>query len=256
MYVDSIIIAGGELIAGKCLLSDLVKHSFHSGSPGIPFNGNIEIILTNTGPINIALPSGFPQVRPREINVLGGLDLHGLSHSVVWTRLARTAQSRDSVLILRDAIDWNVGDEIVITTTDTNIAHTERHRIASVLNRTAIQTVTSLAHTHRVIKRVLANGREVDVAAAVGLLTRNVRVISDNPASSLSGSRVVIHGSIYGYNKGYARLSNTQFVGFGRFDDSASDEQSGIYMNRLYDPHYLWPTYIDACSFDGGFNAA
>lgn len=67
MYVDSIIISGGQLIAGKCLLSDLVKHSFHSGLLGIPFNGNIEIILTNTGPNTIALPLSIPQVRPRKI---------------------------------------------------------------------------------------------------------------------------------------------------------------------------------------------
>jgi hypothetical protein len=140
---------------------------------------------------------------------------------------------------------------------DTDIAHIEWRRITSVLNRTAIQTVTSLAHTHRVIKQVVANGREVDVAAAVSLLTRNVRVISDDPASCLSGLRVVIHGGIYGYNKGFAQLSSIQFVGFGRFDDSAtSDEHSGIYMSHLYDPHYLWPTYIDARSSDGGFNAA
>ncbi|CAF4813493.1 unnamed protein product, partial [Rotaria socialis] len=57
--------------------------------------------------------------------------------------------------------------------------------------------------------------------------------------------------------KGYVRISNTQFIGFGQFDDSYNTEQrAGIYFTGLgnYDPNRA--TYIDSSSFDGGNNAA
>lgn len=59
------------------------------------------------------------------------------------------------------------------------------------------------------------------------------------------------------YYKGYARLSNVQIIGFGQFDDSTtSDQRAGIYMNQLGTWDSSRETYIDACSFDGGYNAA
>ncbi|CAF1327808.1 unnamed protein product [Rotaria sordida] len=59
------------------------------------------------------------------------------------------------------------------------------------------------------------------------------------------------------YYKGYARLSNTQFIGYGQLADGYnSDQRSGIYMYHLGDYNPNRPSFIDACSFDGGFNAA
>jgi hypothetical protein len=229
-----------------------------TGSSDNPFNGSVDIILTGNSPITVSLPFSLPSTDPRIIAVKGGLDLHGSPHNISWTRLAQTASSGDNLITLSQAVDWQTGDEIVITTTDTNILHTERHSINSVINATVILTVAPLAYTHIVIRQTFPNGQVVNVAAAVGLLTRNVRVINQNPAPNLFGIRIFIaESSPNSNNKGYARLSNTQFIGFGKFDDtSSSDQQSGIYMSQLNDFDYQRPTYIDACSFDGGFNAA
>jgi hypothetical protein len=205
----------------------------------------------------------------RVIGVLGCLDLHGLSHNVTWTRLAQTASSGSNLITLSTPVDCQIDDEIIITTTDTSISHTERHRIASIVNGTVIGLVTPLTYTHLVIRYTFANGQEVNVAAAVGLLTRNVRILSQNQAPNLSGFKIFIteyqtdvwysdwNRSFNTYYKGYARLSNVQFIGFGQLDDTpSSDQQAGIYMNQLSDYDSSRPTYIDACSFDGGFNAA
>lgn len=173
------------------------------------------------------------------------------------------------MITVTNTVNWLVGDEFIITTTDKDISHTERHRIARIDNGMTIYTVNPLAYTHLVLQTMLPNGRVIRIAAAVGLLTRNIRIISQNLPSRLSGFRIFItqyrtyiwytstNTSVYTHYKGYARLSNTQFIGFGRFDDTTnSDEQSGIYMNNLNDWNWQRPTTIDSCSFDGGFNAA
>ncbi|CAF4012065.1 unnamed protein product [Rotaria sp. Silwood2] len=272
IYIDSIFINGGRLIAGKYLSAEkmlLIFCEFLIGLPNAPFNGSVDIILRNTGPVTMQLPWNFPLIEPRTIGVLGGLDLHGVPRGISWTRLAVTAMSGQNVIILREPVSWVVNDEIIITTTDTSISHTERHRIINIENATVIHTQVPLAYSHLVIQHTLGNGQTINVAAAVGLLTRNIRVINQYLGSSLSGFRILItdyrtdvlhiySNTMYNaYYKGYARLSNTQFIGFGQLADGYYSEQlSGIYINRLGDYNPNRATFIDACSFDGGFNAA
>jgi hypothetical protein len=197
---------------------------------------------------------------------LGGLDLHGLPHNVTWTRLSATAASGQNTILLSKPVDWLVGDEIIVTTTDTSIAHTERHTIANVSsNQTTITTVAALAYTHIVIYEAFANGEVLNIAGAVGLLTRNVRVINLSPASDLFGFRILITDYatniwdsigleyIYTYYKGFARVSNTHFIGYGQFVDAPNEDlREGIHMYNLGDWNASRPTYVDSCSFDGG----
>jgi hypothetical protein len=203
---------------------------------------------------------------PKVIGVLGGLDLHGLPRDVTWTRLGSTAASGQNTIVLSEPVDWLVGDEIIVTTTDTSIGHTERHTIANISsNQTTITTVAALAYTHIVIYEVFANGEVVHIAGAVGLLTHNVRVINRSPASDLFGFRVLVTDYainiwdpigaqyLYTYYKGYARISNTQFIGYGQFVDAADDDlREGIHLYNLGDWNASRPSYVDSCSFDGG----
>lgn len=225
--------------------------------------------MRNTGPVTITLPQDLPTMEPKMIGVLGGLDLHGTPRGITWTRLATTAVSGQNVINLSQRVNWNVGDEIIITTTDTDLSHTERHRISNIQNGTTIYTVTALTYTHRVVQQTFPNGQTVNVAAAVGLLTHNVRIINENSGSSLSGFRIHVTGyttdTWHLYSGlyyatcylGYVRISNTQFIGFGQFDDSYNtDQRSGIYMNTLGDYNSNRATFIDSSSFDSGFNAA
>jgi hypothetical protein len=216
---------------------------------------------------DVLLPNNAGTVGPTVIGVLGGLDLHGLPRNVSWTRLGATAASGQNTIILSEPIDWVVGDEIIVTTTDTSIEHTERHTIASVnANRTIITTQIALAYTHIVINNVFSNGQVAQVAGAVGLLTRNVRVINQSPASALFGFRIlvtdyetnlwnpVINQSMSTYYKGYARISDTQFIGYGQFVDAPNyDLREGIHLYNLGDWNASRPTYVDSCSFDGGY---
>jgi hypothetical protein len=225
--------------------------------------------MTNSGPITIQLPPGIPTMKPKMISVIGGLDLNGMPRGITWTRLAVTAASGQNVIILQQNVSWLIGNEIIITTTDTNISHTERHTIVNIQNGTIIYTATPLAYTHLVIQHTFTNGQMINVAAAVGLLTHNVRVINQNSGSSLVGFQIFITGyqtnlwDIYANQyystcyKGYVRITNTQFIGFGQLDDSYNtDQHSGIYLSQLGDYNPNRTTFINASSFDGGFNAA
>lgn len=206
----------------------------------------------------------------RVIGVLGGFDLIGIPHNVTWTRLATTAAAGQNTVVLSQAVDWDIGDEIVLTTTDTRIGHTERHTIANINSaRTTLTLVNNLAYDHVVINQVFPNGQVFHVAGAVGLLSRNIRVICPSPASQLFGFRILVtdyltdvfnpvaNETISTYYKGYARLSNAQFIGFGQFVDAPDeDRREGIHLYNLGDWNASRPTYIDSCSFDGGYLSA
>jgi hypothetical protein len=241
------------------------------GLPTAPFNGTVDIIMSKNFPMTIQLPTNMPAMERKMIGVMGGLDLHGKPRGIIWTRIAATASAGQNTIILSQVVNWVIGDQIVITTTDTNVYHTERHTIISIINRTMITTALPLAHTHLFIRQTFANGRTVTVAAAVGLLTHNVRVINQNTGTSgdMAGFRIYVTPydtttfHIYSNTwqntcyKGYIRASYTQFIGFGVLDDSYNtDQRAGIYLNRIGEYTVNRPTYVDSSSFDGGFNAA
>jgi hypothetical protein len=272
LTVDSILINGGQLIVGKYYFSyfESFIHISSIGWPNNPLTSKVDIIINGSSSVNVLLPNDAGSIGPKVIGVLGGLDLHGLSRNVSWTRLSTTALSGQNSIVLSESVDWIVGDEIIITTTETNIEHTERHTIATIsLDKTTITTANPLIYTHIVIHNVFPNGRIFHIAAAVGLLTRNVRVINKSPASDLFGFRILItdyatniwnpasNESIPTYYKGYARLSDIQFIGYGQFVDAANeDKREGIHIYNLGDWNSSRPTYINSCSFDGGSYSA
>ena len=224
----------------------LKKKSFlsRSGSLDNPFTGTIDIFLSN----NIQVPES------RKIDVFGELRLHGASHNVIWTKLSTTAEPGANIIYLNSPVDWTIGDEIIITTTDKNLGHTERNRIARLLNRTTLLLTSPIAYKHVAISHTFPGGRSVTIAAAVGLLTRNIRVMSNDGDTQRQGFQIQIAHRFS--VKGYSELKNVQFIGFGRYYDSARNDQSGIFINRLSSPDSRGPTYVDSCSFENGFNAA
>ncbi|CAF0819146.1 unnamed protein product [Rotaria sp. Silwood1] len=255
LNVDSILINGGQLIVGW---------------PNNPLQSYVDIVITGSSSVNVLLPNDAGSVGPRVIGVLGGLDLHGIPRNVSWTRLATTALAGQNSITLSEPVDWIVGDEIILTTTDTRIEHVERHTIASISGGgTIIALVNNLAYQHIVIHNVFPNGAIYHIAGAVGLLTRNIRVINRSPSSEKFGFRILVTdyatnvwnpvGSEYinTYYKGYARLSNAQFIGFGQFVDAPNDDKrEAIHLYNLGNWNASRPTYVDSCSFDTGYYSA
>ncbi|CAF5139449.1 unnamed protein product, partial [Rotaria sp. Silwood1] len=102
------------------------------GWPNKPLTSKVDIIINSSSSINVLLPNDAGSIGPQVIGVLGGLDLHGLKRNVSWTRLITTASSGQNSIILSQPVDWKIGEEIILTTTDTNIEHTERQTIANI----------------------------------------------------------------------------------------------------------------------------
>lgn len=230
----------------------------------------MDIVITGSSSVNVLLPNGAGSIGQRVIGVLGGLDLHGITRNVTWTRLATNAIAGQNTITLSEPVDWVVGDEIILTTTSTRINHVERHTITAISgSRTVITLANVLVNNHVVIHQVFPNGQVYHVAGAVGLLTHNVRVINRSPASELFGFRILVTDYatnvwypvtseyIGTYYKGYARISNTQFIGFGQFVDAPDeDKREAFHLYNLGDWNSSRPTYIDSCSFDGGYYSA
>ncbi len=119
------------------------------------------------------------------------MDPYGTS----WVRLNKSLKKDDRTLTLNRAVDWQVGDQIVVTATDYLPFHSETLTIQNIdSTRTIITTAEKILYPHNgekyaledkhnVPKRLKDDGfaiKEVDTRAAVALLSRNIRVVSES----------------------------------------------------------------------------
>jgi hypothetical protein len=160
LEVEVIFINGGQLIVGW---------------EDKPILRNVSIVLTGekSSPA-FTLPDGLTKMGGKSIGVYGGLDLHGEPRSVVWTRLARSAMAGSKDLQLVEAVDWRVGEEVMVTTTSYVVEQTEVRRVAAVsLDKRTVSLEAALGYDHYAFNETLPGGGGYQIAAAVGLLSRS-----------------------------------------------------------------------------------
>lgn len=58
--------------------------------------------------------------------------MHGIQKGDTWTRLAQTANPGDTQITLESAVEWMVGDEIIVAPTGYKPEEVERFTIAAV----------------------------------------------------------------------------------------------------------------------------
>ena len=95
-----------------------------------------------------------------------------------WTRLGTTAVNGSSTIILQQAVNWTVGDRIVVATTGDHASQNESEvrRIMSISSDGLNITLDKpLKHTHLGVT-LQFNTTMVDVRGEVGLLSHNVVV--------------------------------------------------------------------------------
>jgi hypothetical protein len=259
LSVDEIFINGGEFIIGW---------------ENQPFTHNMEIELTGTkASTEYILPNGFDSMGSKGIGVYGGLDLHGIPRTPSWTRLAITAAAGTNKLTLIEAVDWQVNEEIVVSTTSYAPFETETFKIVAVsADKFTITVNASLAYDHIAASETFSNGKSYNVAAGVGLLTRNIKITGGEYStqfSDLFGARIIVsdysdnvypEGSnvpVTVYYKGYARVENVQLKHFGQFTRAAEDDiKYGILFSDLGNYDSTRPSYLKNCAFHNGFSGA
>ena len=72
--------------------------------------------LQKIGKLKFYIPGNF-YVDPCPVKLVGRMELHG-KPSISWTRLVETAEAGSSLLKIEEAVDWEVGTELVITPTE------------------------------------------------------------------------------------------------------------------------------------------
>ncbi len=114
----------------------------------------------------------------------GRVELHG-EEKISWTHLGATANAGANQITLSEAVDWEVGDEIVIVSSRLNWKEAEKRTISDISDNGLTLTLNnSLNYPH--IGTVETYTRQTDnktwttdLRAEVGLLTRNVKVQGD-----------------------------------------------------------------------------
>ncbi|XP_058524528.1 fibrocystin-L isoform X1 [Ochotona princeps] len=229
-----------------------------------PFKGELHIVLRgNHSTPEWALPNG-PNQGSKVLGVFGELDLHGIPRSIYKTKLSETAEAGSKVLSLMDAVDWQEGEEIVITTTSYDFHQTETRRIIKVLHDHKVLILNdSLSYTHLAERHhIPGTGQSYTLAADVGILSRNIKIVGEDYPGWFKesfGAHVLV-GSFTEHAvtfTGNARISNVEFYHSGQegFRDSVDPRYALTFLNRgQIQEHGL--SYVRGCAFHHGFSPA
>ncbi len=164
IQAEIIFINGGQLIIGW---------------ENDPMLNNVTILLNGEkSSANYILPNGLSSIGGKAIGVYGGLDVHGKPRNVTWTTLKTTASKGTRIITLNQPVDWVAGEEILLATTSFKAEQTEILTITSVsADATTLTLNSTLKFDHIVTQETYSTGASYRIAGAVGLLTRNVKII-------------------------------------------------------------------------------
>lgn len=159
------------------------------GTPDLPFNSNLEIILHGQRDDPATVVDNNLFLGNKNIVVLGELHIHGAPKTVTWTKLATTAAAGSTTIELSVAVNeqWKVGDAIVLSATEFDLPiQSEVAVISSISGGGKTLTLSKpLRYTHyagpAMLPGTVTNSRTTSkiIAAGVGLLTRNVVIRPD-----------------------------------------------------------------------------
>ncbi|CAJ1082786.1 fibrocystin-L-like [Xyrichtys novacula] len=240
-------IQGGRLIAGK---------------DDEPFRGQLQFKLRgNHRTQDWPLPNG-PNQGSKVLGVFGTLELYGQPHNDYHTKLAATADAGAKKLTLTKSVDWQVGDEIAISSTSYSAWETEKNKIADVSDD-GLQLTLEQPLTYKHISErhsVPGTSYSYTLAADVALLSRNIKIIGeeyDEMMKESFGARVLVgtftsDGITY---RGKAQIKNVEFYRSGQegWTDPSDPRYSVAFHNlgQVADESSLW-----CCAFHSGFSPA
>ena len=152
------------------------------GSEASPHTRNATITFTD----NVPGEDVMAGMGDRGIMISGGtLNLHG-DRTNSWTKLAETAEAGSTSIEVLNAAEWQVGDEIVLASTDYDPRQAERRSIAAIRGNTiTLDEPLDYMHFGEITF-------DVDERGEVGLLTRNIRIqASADAAESFFGGHIM-----------------------------------------------------------------
>eukprot|EP01133_Synstelium_polycarpum_P019808 gene19808-23728_t len=156
----------------------LVDGTFIMGTQECRINSNIRVIFHGDyTPLDTIAPRMGS--KGLAISRAGFASIHGKQYTATWTRLAASVNPGDRLLYVQDNINWEAGQEIVLTTSRHEDTENEVATIASVVGR-RILLAKPLKYYHH---------GDSDYQIEVGLLSRRIKFMGaeDSHASSFGG---------------------------------------------------------------------
>ncbi|KAM9666760.1 fibrocystin [Trichechus inunguis] len=117
-------------------------------------------------------------IDPGTIGVYGKVQLHGAYPKKPWTHLGADIASGNERIIVKDVVDWQPHDKIVLSSSSYEPHEAEILTVKEVTGH-HIRIQERLKHRHIGSVHVMEDGQYVPLAAEVGLLTRNIQIQSD-----------------------------------------------------------------------------
>lgn len=207
-------------ISAKYILIMGAGSYFEWGTPAEPYAEKGIITLRGTDPLEL-IPG--TDVHSKAIMCMSGgtWEFHGKKKKS-WTKLGRTSQAGATSITLSKAVDWQVGDEIVIASSDAYLFKNE-----DILKQNEERTITAISGNKKTITlnkpleyyhygkvQQYTNGTQnwtLDERAEVGLLTRHIK-IQGNANSTTNGHG----GHTMTMNGATAHISGVEFFRMGQ----------------------------------------
>jgi len=152
------------------------------------------------------------------------LDIHGVPRTPTWTTLESTGEVGATTITLSEDVDWKIGEEIVIASTDLGIEdneipgegdNSEKRTITNIVGRT-ITLDSALLYEHYANSSPEVYGEcSINLKAEVGLLTRNVKIQGDETSlAEQYGATVMMHSP--GDETAVGRIEYAEFTLVGQ----------------------------------------
>ena len=204
----------GENESGISLDMDgmIVQGRLVAGSELCRLETPVVITLHGSRPIDAVTNPPPPQVKG--IAVTGEISLHGKRFFRTWTRLSKTVEVGERVLMLQDPVNWSVGQEILLVTTalkDSREWHqnevlTVEYVFPSSPTGTAIQVSSPVQYRHLATE---------NYQAEVGLLTRTIKIQGSQADSEPTDPDPLNCTGISRYGDSSRPCGNTGITGYG-----------------------------------------
>eukprot|EP01060_Flectonema_neradi_P015134 TRINITY_DN21808_c0_g1_i1.p1 TRINITY_DN21808_c0_g1~~TRINITY_DN21808_c0_g1_i1.p1 ORF type:complete len:1214 (+),score=160.81 TRINITY_DN21808_c0_g1_i1:480-3644(+) len=186
----------------------LVYGKLRIGGPGCRVQGPIRIIFWGDRSDPDTNLAGFGSKGMAALGVSAHVDMFGRRFYPTWTRLARIVRSGDDRAYLQAAVNWHVGQEVVLTTTtwddrDTNLPHQNE-----VLTIKAIGSGGTVVQFDRPVTYTHYAGTEYQ--GEIALLSRTVEMEGEPSTDGFGGHSVVsgVQGRFAGVSTRYMGQTN------------------------------------------------
>ena len=148
----------------------------------------------------------------------GVLDIHGV-HKKSWTDLDSTVLAGDTQLTVVEEVDWEVGDHIMITSTDYDMYHTEFKNIIGISSDGSKSTITldtAFENMHYAGRETYGISDVLEIRAEVCLMSRNIIYRGDPETSAANkfGAHIMLHSP--GDESVIGRIENLQLNDVGQ----------------------------------------